>query len=68
LEYQHFSFEEYIQESWEDAVAKNLLIDVEERFKVGAINHARASILSLVTQTRIKKSADWIKNNLMRKR
>jgi hypothetical protein len=68
LEYQHFSFEEYIQESWEDAVAKNLLIDVGERFKVGAINYARASILSLVTQTRIKKSADWIKNNLMRKR
>jgi len=43
-----------IQESWEDALAKNLLIDVGERFQVGAINHPRASIPSLVTQARIK--------------
>jgi hypothetical protein len=43
-----------IQESWEDALANNLLIDVGERFKVGAINHPRASIASLLTQARIK--------------
>lgn len=43
-----------IQESWEDALAKNLLIDVGKGFKIGAINHPRASVPSLVTQARIK--------------
>lgn len=43
-----------IQESWEDALKKNQLIDVGRRFKIGAINHPRASIPSLLTQARIK--------------
>lgn len=43
-----------IRESWEDALSKNLLIDVGRGFKVGAINHPRASVRSLVTEARIK--------------
>lgn len=43
-----------IQESWEDALEKNLLIDVGKSFKIGAINHPRASVRSLVTEERIK--------------
>lgn len=42
-----------IQESWEDALANNVLIDVGERFKVGVINHPRASVSSMLTKVRI---------------
>jgi len=43
-----------IHESWEDALRKNLLIDVGKGFKVGAINHPRASVRSIVTEARIR--------------
>ncbi len=42
------------QETWEDALEKNLLIDIGEQFKIGAINHPRASVSSNITQERIR--------------
>lgn len=43
-----------IEESWENALKKNSLINVGTNFKIGAVNHPRASVSSLLTQQRIK--------------
>ena len=41
--------------SWKEALEKNMLIDVGKSFKIGVINHPRASVSSKLTQARIKK-------------
>ena len=43
-----------IQVSWDEALHSNALIDVGKGFKIGAINHPRASVPSATTQERIK--------------
>lgn len=44
-----------IEKSWEDALKNNQLIEVGRSFKIGAINHPRASVSSALTQERITK-------------
>ena len=48
----------FIKESWSEALANNALIDVGKSFKIGAINHPRASVSSEITQNRIKNLLD----------
>ena len=44
-----------IKETWKEALTNNTLIDVGRQFKIGAINHPRASVTSAVTEARISK-------------